>query len=219
MQTLSFLLFSGAALGLVSCSAISNVQKALVDGAFNPLKGPGSQSNSSSMSSLDFTSGVSFMPGQWIEASMPNTTFFLTIPQGDATADKILQSGTPLKYILTKASYVKVELDSGDIGFVPENMVTDRAAVADIPIVPRSITPLEAPVLPDDGFVPVAPGDDPNFRVPNIPPIVPDIPSLDPTLPALPVTPSAEKAKEAAEALSEAATEAPAPPKVDGVTD
>lgn len=130
---------------------------------------------------------------------MPNSTFFKAIPKGDATADKVLQVGAPLKYISTKGSYVKVELESGDVGYVPEIMVTDRATVSAIPDIPPPIVP-DAPPIPDeDGFVPVAPGEIPGSTL-----VIPPPKSTELGAPAV----------EAPPILT-----VPLPPKVDGVTD
>lgn len=215
MKTSSYLLLMGAALGLASCGAIKSVQKPLGEGSFDPLKGPGSQS--SSTSSLAPTSGVSLPPGQWIETSMPNSTFFREIPKGDATADKVLQSGSPLKYISTKGSYVKVELNSGDVGYVPEIMVTDRLAMPDIPSIPPPLVPVIPSNIDDDGFAPITPGDGSNFDLPTPPPpagAISDVPAIDPTLPEIPAVPAAPTAPELP-----AAPNVPAPPTVEGVTD
>ncbi|MGC6425660.1 MAG: hypothetical protein ACON5H_01540 [Akkermansiaceae bacterium] len=193
MKTAKYLLLSAAALGLASCSAIRNVQQPFGNGGlFDPLSGPGNQSSSSSDSQFNATSGVSFTPGQWIETSMPNSTFFQVIPNREATADKVLQVGTPMKYISTTGSYVKVELDSGDVGYVPEIMVTDRASLAVLPDIPPPIAPDAPPVPEEDGFIPIAPVESPGATLP-IPP------ASESTLPGVPETPT--------------------PPKVEGVTD
>ena len=240
MKTPKNLLLSGVALGLASCGAIKNVQQPLSDnGSFDPLSGPGNQSSSSSRSSnLNASSGVSFTPGQWIETSMPNSAFFKVIPKGDATADKVLQVGAPLKYISTQGSYVKVELDSGDVGYVPEIMVTDRAAAASLPNIPPPIVP-DAPPIPDeDGFVPVAPGEIPGATLPVPSPssTVPGTPSVESTLPEVPSTPAVPEVpatpdvpKVDVPSIPEVpktdtlpvpkTPDVPAPPKVDGVTD
>lgn len=142
---------------------------------------------------------------------MPNSTFFREIPKGDATADKVLQSGSPLKYISTKGSYVKVELDSGDVGYVPEIMVTDRLAMPDIPSIPPPLAPVVPPNVDDDGFAPITPGDGSNFSLPTPPPpSAPEVSSV-PEAPALPEVPAAPELP--------SAPSVPAPPTVDGVTD
>ncbi|MEN8695337.1 MAG: hypothetical protein ACN4GG_03595 [Akkermansiaceae bacterium] len=201
MKPPKYLLLSGAALGFVSCGAIKNVQLPLGDqGSFDPLSGPGNHSSSSSSSSnLNAASSARFTSGQWIETSMPNSTFFSSIPKGDASADKVLQVGAPLKYISTKGSYLKVELDSGDVGYVPEIMVTDRAATTSLPTIPPPIVPdaPSAPVPDDDGFVPIPPGEISGATLP--------IPPPSSTVPGTPAAPTAH--------------DLPVPPKVDGVTD
>ena len=61
---------------------------------------------------------------------MDNTAFFKNRPKGDADADKLLVRGTSMKVISTADSYVKVELDSGEVGFVPSVMLEDPNAAA-----------------------------------------------------------------------------------------
>jgi len=57
-------------------------------------------------------------PGQFVKARIDGTAFFNEIPKGDATADQLLDQGTPMKVIESSESFTKVELDSGVIGFV-----------------------------------------------------------------------------------------------------
>lgn len=142
---------------------------------------------------------------------MPNSTFFRVIPKGDATADMVLQAGSPLKYISSKGFYVKVELDSGDVGYVPEIMVTDRLATPDIPSIPPPLLPAAPSDVDNDGFAPIAPGEAPNFGLPTQPlpaGVIPDAPSTNPTLPEIPAAPELPSVPSV-----------PVPPTVDGVTD
>lgn len=67
---------------------------------------------------------------------MDNTAFFKTRPKGDADADKVLKRDTSMKVISVSGSYLKVELDSGEVGFVPSVMVEDPNAA------PGVVTPM-----------------------------------------------------------------------------
>ena len=207
MKPSHYLLLGGATVLLNSCGALKNVQQPLSsDGSFDPLSAPGSQS-SQGAGSYAAPSTSSYIPGQWIETSMPNSTFFRVIPKGNATADMVLQAGVPLKYISSEGSYTRVELDSGAVGFVPEIMVIERAtgsgtlvtgAVAppllsgdmavpsSDPFIPPSSFPApDAPVLPEIPTLPNTPVTPPGTSVPPITPNVPipgsvDVPELPP---------------------------------------
>ena len=95
----------------------------------------------------------SYKSGQWVETSMPNAFFFRSIPKGNARADKVLAVATPLKVVSSKGAYVKVELDSGDVGYVPEIMVIERGGPSEAPGI--------GPVVPPTDYGPVPPPVDP----------------------------------------------------------
>jgi hypothetical protein len=200
----SLFLLSGAVLLLASCGAMSGVRRPIGDGAFDPLTGPGISSGNSSVDALSHLGGVSYQPGQWVETSMPNSAFFREIPKGNATADKILQAGAPLKYISSKGIYLKVELESGDVGFVPEIMVADRSALPAVPVLPGGAARSNPPVADDEGFAPPVPAELPGATLPGAD-AVPVLPAVPPA-PALPVAPPV-------------VPDFPEPPKVEGVTD
>lgn len=166
MKTPFPLILLSIALGLMSCNVLQTIQRPISNGgSFNPLMAPVNQSSSQV---LEVTTTEDFTPGQWIETSMPNTTFFTEIPKADATADKVLQVGSSMKYISSKESYVRVELDSGDLGYIPKFMVDERSATPSLPNIPAPITPA-APPIPDKGeFVPVAPGQGPSSTLPEV---------------------------------------------------
>lgn len=192
MKAPSLLSLGTLLLVATSCSSLQQLEKPLSgDSGFDPLLSPGASSSGSS--AIVASSSPSYKSGQWVETSMPNATFFKAIPRGNARADKVLSSGTPMKVISSKGTYVKVELDSGAVGYVPEIMVIERASggassfsnpiapVPDLGSVPPPITPLESapppPSIPD--FTPSAPS------VPTVPtvPSVPTIPDIVPVLP------------------------------------
>ncbi len=84
---------------------------------------------------------------------MDSTAFFTKRPRGDADADKLLARDTNMKVVSTDSSYVKVELDSGEVGFVPTVMVEDpSAAPATVDTVNPNEFQVYPPVIPDDGL-------------------------------------------------------------------
>jgi len=99
----------------------------ITSGDFDPLRPPGSGSNS------NLKAGGSFVAGQFVRAAVNNTAFFKTRPKGDADATKLLTRGTSMKVISHSDSYVKVELDSGEVGFVPSVMLEDPSAPPNTP--------------------------------------------------------------------------------------
>lgn len=93
-------------------------------GDFDPLSPPGGNIGPAAATS----SGTSYTAGQFVRAAIPNTAFYKKRPSGDGDADKLLKRGTSMKVISKSGSYLKVELDSGEIGFVPSVMVEDPNA-------------------------------------------------------------------------------------------
>jgi hypothetical protein len=96
-------------------------------GGFDPLRPPGSNIK------LSDAQGPNFKAGQFVRTIMDNTTFFTKRPKGDVDADKLLTRGTSMKVVSTADTFVKVELDSGEVGFVPAIMVEDPSLVAATP--------------------------------------------------------------------------------------
>lgn len=201
MKTIALSTLGALTVALTSCGSLQNIKnlKQPLSGNtnFDPLRSPGSTLKSYSSSSSSSTARKSVMvaptspsykAGQWVETSMPNATFFRKIPKGNARADKVLKVATPLKVISSKSTYIKVELDSGDVGYVPEIMLVERPSS---PVKPSS-SPI-APV-PEFGSVPppVEPGNvapAPAPKIPSVAPPVPTVPTV-PTLPPVPVAPT-----------------------------
>lgn len=127
-------------LGLVAC----NTSPGPVNrGGFDPLRPPGSNRNLSTNASPAFTAG------QFVRASMDNTAFFKVRPNGNADADKLLKRDTSMKVISNGDSYVKVELDNGEVGFVPSVMLLD----------PNSTGPATSAILGENQPYPPLPAD------------------------------------------------------------
>ena len=173
MKHLSKLALAGsvAVIGLAACGT-SNGPTGF--GTADPLRAPGSDVSSSSIETEGFSAG------QFVRAAVDNTAFYLKRPNGDADADKLLRRGSSMKVISTSGNYLKVELDSGEVGFVPPVMVeggTDGAnASSDYPSNPNEIQlypplPSGTQMLP-----PIGPGEQPPAgAIPTV--IEPDEPS------------------------------------------
>lgn len=163
---------AGAALGLTACDSMNSP---ITGGNFDPLGTPGSTSQVAVVA-------PTFKGGQFVHAAMPNTGFYRSKPKGNANADKLLTQGTSMKYIAASGSYSKVELDSGDVGFVPTVMLEDPATVPTAPTGP-AIRPGQYQVYPP---VP-GPGDQlPQIDPSGLPPADSNPAVIDPTAP--PVT-------------------------------
>lgn len=123
-------------------------------------------------------------PGGFAIAAIDNTAFYTVRPRGDADADKLLRRGTSMKVIATAGSYYRVELDSGEVGFVPTVMVEDPNAVLETPADALGLFPGATDVTPVD---PTTTLDQPLPPDQLIPPVIePEIP----TTPVPPPTPS-----------------------------
>lgn len=144
----------------------------ITSGGFDPMRAPGTTATDG------MTTGTTFSAGQFVQASLDNTAFFKTRPKGDTDADKLLKRGTSMKVVSTSSSYVKVELDSGEIGFVPAIMLEDPKAVAATGTRPGEYQVY--PPLPGSGIIEPLPIIDPAGLPPEgaIPTVIdPDAPS------------------------------------------
>ena len=101
------------ALGLAACGTSDGP---IGFGNVDPLRSPGSDTPAPLVD-------AGFRAGEFVRAIVDNTAFYSKRPKGASDADKVLPRGTSMKVISTVDSYLKVELDSGEIGFVPSVMV------------------------------------------------------------------------------------------------
>ena len=122
-----------------------------------------------------------FAAGSFVKTAMDNAAFFSSRPKGDAKADKLLPANTPMKVISDDGNYLKVELDSGEVGFIPPIMVAnqseniDMAGGDEVQVWP----PVSGPLPEEAGMVPTDP------EAPVIPPTIdPDAPVDQPVLPS-----------------------------------
>lgn len=176
----------------ISCSTLN--QPIDSSSGFDPLSPAGSQLVPNSGSSTVDASVDRYTPGQWVETSMANSMFFNKVPKGNASADKVLDAATPLKVVGARGTYLEVQLESGEVGFVPEIMVVERAALPDLPVVPL----MDPALLGEPGEVSMPPFEDPSMVLPD------PAGALDPV--PEPEVPSLEEG------------EIPAPPEVPGIS-
>lgn len=130
------------AMGLTACETMN---RPVTGGSFDPLQAPGAEQPGMAANLATFAAG------QFVRAIMDNTAFFKARPKGDAEADKLLARGTSVKVISSSDSYVKVELDSGEVGWVPSVMLEDPSAVAPIGDAYAAPNPGEYQVYPPVG--------------------------------------------------------------------
>jgi hypothetical protein len=176
-----------AIFGLVACD---NMTGPISSGDFDPLRPPGSNYR------RDSSMTPTFSAGQFVHAAMDNTAFFKVRPKGDADPDKLLKRATSMKVISNSDSYVKVELDSGEVGFVPTVMLENPNAPTSSTLTGPGQYQVYPP-LPDGGMTGVGeplPAFDPKGLPPEgaIPTVIdPDAPNN--TAPVPPVTPTTDK--------------------------
>ncbi len=181
----------------IAIAACDTMNAPVSSSSFDPLRPPGSNRQPASSSNSPELS-----PGQFVSANIPNTAFYKNKPKGSENADKLVSVGTQMKIIETESDYVKVELDSGEVGYVPAVMVSAP-----------DLTPTPPDLLPFDGayqVYPPLPGGDPTEPLPvidpgglppdgSIPaiidpdaPVVTDVPTLD-TIPEMKIEEPAEE--------------------------
>lgn len=174
-----------ATFALTACDTMNNP---IQGGNFDPLGAPGGRTAGTSA-----TPAAAFKPGQFVKTSMDNTGFYRSRPSGNANADKLLSRGTSMKVIALNGSYAKVELDSGEVGFVPTVMLEDPNAAGQVPPVVRPGEVQVYPPLPGSGVGETLPPADPAGMPPAgaIPTVIdPEAPGHTAPVPA--VTPHNE---------------------------
>lgn len=166
-------------LGISSCGDMSS--STATSGNFDPLSTPGRQATPQVVS-------PTISAGQFVRAIMDHTAFFKVRPRGEADADKLLARGTSMKVVSSSDTYLKVELDSGEIGWVPRIMVEDPnvSSVANEPF--SATNPGEFQVYPPIGGMlpPISPAElPPEGAIPTV--IDPDAPASEVPVPPVSV--------------------------------
>lgn len=168
--------------GLLVLAACDAMKSSFSGEGYDPLGPPGGNAPLATAQA-----NANLRAGEYAQTSMDGSAFFRNRPDGAASADRMLDRGERLKVISTDDVYVKVELDNGEVGYIPGVMVEDPKAAADTANA-MQIYPPVAPVIPQDelppgGFIPTVidpetmPAGDPLPTLDSAPD-----PSLDPTL-------------------------------------
>lgn len=174
-----------SSLAALSLAACENMSGPITRGGYDPLLPAGS--NNAPVKAF----GTTFSAGQFARTSMDNAAFYKARPNGASDADKLLKRGVSMKVISSSSSYVKVELDSGEIGYVPSVMLEDPNAAPAAPTTAPGEYQVYPP-LPGSGIGQPLPAYDPSGLPPEgaIPTVIdPDAP---PETPVPPVTPSSD---------------------------
>ena len=159
-------------LGLTACGTSDGP---IGFGGADPLRAPGAETTPT-------LANPDFRAGEFVRAIVDNTAFFSKRPKGDSDADKVLPRGTSMKVVSNADSYLKVELDSGEIGYVPSVMVEGSAETsASLPPTNPNEIQLYPPLPGSTQPLPqVAPGEQPPAG--SIPTVIdPDAPAAEPT--------------------------------------
>ncbi len=160
------------AFGLVFASCESNGP---IRSSFDPLDaagGYGAQTN---------VVDTGYRPGEFVSSVTPNTGFYKKRPDGEADADKLLPANTPMKVISDDGSFVKVELDSGEVGYVSTVQVMGQDEAAGTPASGSEVQVWPPPV---EGTIPLDTIEEGDPGVPTVPTdIDPDAPVESPLLP------------------------------------
>jgi len=207
------LFFPATALLLTACGGGGSFNS----GGYDPLDAAGG--TGSGVEVVD--NGIK--PGSFVKTSMGNAAFFKKKPTGNATADKMLPANTPMKVISLEGSYVKAELDSGEVGYVLEVQVIDQnaspAAMGGLDGDAIQVYPLvggDLPIVdPLDPGAPVIPTeidpDAPDPVMPDIPALPDDAPTpglgAEPALPPVSAVPEAPSEEKVEEGIKDAAAE------------
>jgi hypothetical protein len=193
-----------AAIGL-TLTACDTMTRPISTGDFDPLRPPGSD-----LKPEVVAPGPGFQAGQFVRAAINNTAFFKERPQGEADADKLLNRGVSMKVISTTDSYVQVELDSGEVGYVPSVMLEDpNAAMTPVGANEYQVyPPIDSAGLPFPAVPPVE--EPPGGAIPTVidPEAPPGVDAPVTPIEPVPLPPNDEELqemKEKAEATPEAA--------------
>jgi uncharacterized protein YgiM (DUF1202 family) len=165
----------------LALSACNSGQPLASGGDFDPFSAPGMNKGG-----VGVLAKNGMKKGSIVRTVMDNAAFFKKRPDGNADADKMLKANTEMKVISDDQSYVKVELNSGEVGYVPTVQVSNEkaqqqqltpiptytpGAVQVYPPLPGTPLPSIKPV-PDQPTLP--PVIDPESPTPQLPPAVPD---------------------------------------------
>jgi len=109
-----------------------------------------------------------------VEVIDANAGLYRRFPKGDLQPSTRLVPGTQLKILSENGSYLKVETEAGQIGYVPAIMVSDRTADSNlIPLAGAAVPLVPVDSADPDSLQPLPPADASSFVAPEpeVPPI------------------------------------------------
>jgi hypothetical protein len=178
-----------AILGTLLASSCADFETPFSGGSFDPLSTAGyRQQRDESASGGNYQ----FSSGQYVTAASNSTAFFRKKPTGNADADELLSAGTTMRVIKSEGSFVKVELDSGKVGYVAAALLLESQQSMPAPLGADPAQPLPSGLQP--GVAPTDLGEGAPLP-PIAPPTSGELPpsSLDPK--SAPEVPLPEPAK------------------------
>ncbi|NIP97123.1 MAG: hypothetical protein GWO24_28300, partial [Akkermansiaceae bacterium] len=128
---LEIALIGAVAVTLSSCGDFGLRSGASFDPSLDPLDSPGRRKDTGPIDT-----GPYHTPGSYVQVTDQNAAFYEQYPRGSEQPDRRLVVGTSLKVVGSQGSYVKVETEAGQIGFVPAIMLSERSEGTNLPIVP-----------------------------------------------------------------------------------
>lgn len=155
-----------------------------IDSTYDPLDPAGG-----TRSEVDVVQS-GYRKGQFVETIMDQAAFFNQRPDGEAEASQLLPAATVMKVIDDDDSFIKVELDSGKVGYVSTVQVAPRGEVSAVGMQSWPPTdaelPLEAAAGGDDStpIIPLDVSPDEEVAAPEVPEPAADPTPLAPQLPA-----------------------------------
>lgn len=177
-HSLQITLMGAMAVVVSSCGQFGSLNNKNFDPSTNPLDSPGSQRRLQADTQR-------FTPGTWVNVIDANAGLFERVPDGDDQPTEQLPLGSTVKVVGNSGSYVKVETEEGDIGYVPAIMVAKPGIEGD-PTMPFPHDPLQPEPLIDP-IDPTLPGD--LAPEPNVEPLEVEENVLPPTIDPEPETP------------------------------
>lgn len=179
-----------ASLAIVSCEMVN---QPITSSSFDPLVTPGGGIKSDTPAF-----GPELSPGSFVTATIPNTAFYRNKPKAGEDATKLLTQGTNMKIVSPESDFVQVELDSGEVGWVPTVMISSGMAATETfptdgtyqvyPPLPDSgpiepLPPIDAGGLPPEGAIPAIIDPDAPVPPPGDPITIDPVPDLKPATP------------------------------------
>lgn len=145
---LSLLSTSLVGLLLISCASVNSVTQQLQsplsvkdDPLGSPLKNV-KKTAADSNSNL----GVVFPAGSLVETALPNAEFFNKYPLFGRKPSSTLGVSTSAKVLSQRGSYTKVELSSGDVGYIPSVSLIEKIDYEPSYVAPEDSAPI--PITP-----------------------------------------------------------------------